>query len=147
MYQSKIDNWHIRIRCHYYFSVECNWYCGPIRNKENIVYFCIGNCKHSNHYKANKKVGALTQAMVLIKNPGSFNQSPAQFIHSVRKTRLTVGPKQENSIKIKISRLRTQHKTGHMKKGTLVTSFAAVHINIEILRKEILKISIPIWFI
>ena len=34
--------------------------------------------------------------MVLIKNLGSFNQTPAQFIYSVRQTGLTVGPKQEN---------------------------------------------------
>ena len=96
LYRSKKNDWRIRIRCHYHFSAGCNWCFEQIRNKDNSVYFRIGNCKHSNHYKTNKKVGALTQAIDLTKNPGSFNQTPAQFIYSVRQTGLTVGPKQEN---------------------------------------------------
>ena len=98
VYPSKTNDWRICIRCHYYFSAECNWCFEQVCNKDNSVYFRISNCKHSNQYKTNKKVGALNQAMVLIKNPGSFNQTPAQFIYSVRQTGLTVGTKQENSI-------------------------------------------------
>jgi hypothetical protein len=134
VYRSKTDDWRLRIRCHYYFSAECNWCCEQIRNKDSSVYFRIGSCEHINHKQSNKKVGTVSQALVVIKSPGSFNQTPAQFIWSVRQTGIEVESKQEKSLKRKFTRLRNQHKTGHMKKGTLITSFAAVHINIERLR-------------
>ena len=72
----------------------------------------------------------------MIKSPASFNQTPAQFIWLVRQTGIEVESKQEKSLKRKFTRLHNQHKTGNMKKGTLITSFAAVHINIERLRKK-----------
>ena len=134
--RKKTNDWRIRIRCHYYQSCGCKWICEQIGSYENGVVFRVGNIDHIDHHLTNKKVGAFSQALVLIKNPGCLNQTPAQFVSCVRTTGITVSIPQEKAIKRKFSRLRTLSKTGHMDKGTKITSFAAVDINLDRLKKE-----------
>ena len=119
LYWSKTNAWRICIRYHYYFSSKFNWYCKKIRNNDNSVNFHITNCKHFNHPIKNKKVAAITQALVLIKNPGSLNQTSVQLIYSVRETGLTVGFAQENSLKMKICKITysTQNRS-HEKRNS-----------------------------
>ena len=133
----KTRDWRVRIRCHYYQTCRCNWICEQIGNYENKIIFRVGNTFHSDHKGSNKKVGAFSQALVEIKNSASLRQTPAQFVSSVRDLGVTVCILQEKALKRKFARLRTLSKLGHMEKGTKITSFATVEINLDRFKKKI----------